>query len=224
LTLVLRVWAVAGTASRAVARSFLVMILRSCRRVRGMPELPYLTVARAGEHETEVKRSRFVCALARVADEAEAQAFIAAVRKERWDARHHCTAFVVGDRPRRERSNDDGEPAGTAGAPTLEVLRRRGVTDTVAVVSRYFGGVLLGAGGLVRAYGGAVAAALDAVGLVERRPVALLGMEVDHQRAGRRENDLRAAGRAVREVAYEAAGVRIEVAVPEPETEAFAAW
>jgi uncharacterized YigZ family protein len=189
-----------------------------------MPELPYLTVARAGEHETEVKRSRFVCALARVADEAEAQAFIAAVRKERWDARHHCTAFVVGDRPRRERSNDDGEPAGTAGAPMLEVLRRRGVTDTVAVVSRYFGGVLLGAGGLVRAYGGAVAAALDAVGVVERRPVALLGVAVDHQRAGRLENDLRAAGREVRDVAYEAVGVRIEVAVPEPETVAFAAW
>jgi uncharacterized YigZ family protein len=185
---------------------------------------PYLTIARDGSHEIEVKRSRFICALARVGDESEAQGFIAAVRKERWDARHNCTAFIVGDQPRRERSNDDGEPAGTAGIPMLEVLRRRGVTDTVAVVTRYFGGVLLGAGGLVRAYGGAVAAALDGVGLVERRPVALLAVSVDHQRAGRLENDLRAAGHAVREVSYQATGVTIELGVPEPEQAAFTAW
>jgi len=185
---------------------------------------PRLSVARGGTHEIEVKRSRFICALARVADEEEAQAFIAAVRKERWDARHNCTAFVVGDDPRRERSNDDGEPAGTAGAPMLDVLRRRGLTDTVAVVTRYFGGVLLGAGGLVRAYSGAVAEALDAVGVVERRPVALLAIEAGHARAGRLENELRAAGREVRDVGYTAEGARIEVGVPEPELAAFGVW
>lgn len=106
----------------------------------------------------------------------------------------------------------------------LEVLRRRGVTDTVAVVTRYFGGVLLGAGGLVRAYGGAVSAALDEVGLVERRRVALLVVAADHTRAGRLENDLRAAGHAVRELHYEAAGVRIEVGVPEAELASFDTW
>ncbi|MFJ6215301.1 YigZ family protein [Streptomyces sp. NPDC092296] len=184
----------------------------------------YLTVKRPGRHEIEIKKSRFICSLARVADEEEAQAFIAAVRKERWDARHNCTAFVVGEEQRRERSSDDGEPAGTAGVPMLEVLRRRGVTDTVAVVTRYFGGVLLGAGGLVRAYGAAVSGALDEVGTVERRPVALLAVTVDHARAGRLENDLRAAGHAVREVAYGATGVRVEVGVPEPDTAAFHAW
>ncbi len=183
-----------------------------------------LTVAGPGRHETEVKRSRFICSLARVADEAAAQEFIARVRKEFWDARHNCTAFVVGEAPPRERSNDDGEPAGTAGAPMLEVLRRRGLTDTVAVVTRYFGGVLLGAGGLVRAYGGAVSEALDAVGVVERRPVALLAVEVDHTRAGRLENELRAVGREVRDVSYGASGARFEVGVPEPETAAFEAW
>ncbi|MFE9428895.1 YigZ family protein [Kitasatospora sp. NPDC006697] len=185
---------------------------------------PYLTIRADGSHEIEVKRSRFICHLARVGDEQAAQEFIAGVRKRYWDARHNCTAFVVGAEHRRERSSDDGEPAGTAGVPMLEVLRRRGITDTVTVVTRYFGGVLLGAGGLVRAYGGAVSAALDEVGLVERRPVALLRVAVDHARAGRLENDLRAAGYAVRESRYEAGGVLIELGVPEPEVPAFHSW
>ncbi|MFF4651409.1 YigZ family protein [Streptomyces sp. NPDC001380] len=184
----------------------------------------HLTVKGPARHGIEIKKSRFVCSLARVADEEEAQAFIAAVRKEFWDARHNCTAFVVGDEQRRERSSDDGEPAGTAGVPMLEVLRRRGLTDTAAVVSRWFGGVLLGAGGLVRAYGSAVSETLDLAGVVELRPVALLAVTADHVRAGRLENDLRAAGHAVRDVSYGAAGVRIEVGVPESGTAAFHAW
>ncbi|MFE7564686.1 YigZ family protein [Kitasatospora sp. NPDC057500] len=185
---------------------------------------PYLTIRSAGTHELEIKKSRFICHLARVADEEEAQAFIAGIRKQYWDARHNCTAFVVGDEQRRERSSDDGEPGGTAGVPMLEVLRRRGVTDTVAVVTRYFGGIKLGAGGLVRAYGSAVSEALDEVGLLERRPVALLAVTADHTRAGRVENDLRAAGFTVSDLAYEATGVRIEVGVPEPEVAAFRTW
>ncbi|MDH6123017.1 putative YigZ family protein [Kitasatospora sp. GAS204A] len=185
---------------------------------------PYLTIRADGSHEIEVKRSRFICHLARAGDEEAAQEFIARTRKRYWDARHNCTAFVVGSEQRRERSNDDGEPGGTAGVPMLEVLRRRGVTDTVAVVTRYFGGVLLGAGGLVRAYGGAVSAALDEVGLVERRRVALLVVAADHTRAGRLENELRAAGYAVRDLHYEAAGVRIEVGVPEAELTGFHDW
>ncbi|GAA2155358.1 YigZ family protein [Kitasatospora kazusensis] len=185
---------------------------------------PYLTIRGSGSHETEVKKSRFICHLARVADEDEAQAFVAGIRRQYWDARHNCTAFVVGGEHPRERSSDDGEPGGTAGVPMLEVLRRRGLTDTVAVVTRYFGGIKLGAGGLVRAYGGAVSEAVDAVGLLERRPVALLAVAADHTRAGRLENDLRAAGYAVRGLAYEPAGVRIEVGVPEPEVTAFHTW
>ncbi len=184
----------------------------------------YLTIRRDGSHETEVKKSRFICHLARVADEDEAQAFIAGIRKQYWDARHNCTAFVVGDEHRRERSSDDGEPGGTAGVPMLEVLRRRGLTDTVAVVTRYFGGIKLGAGGLVRAYGSAVSEAVDEIGLLERRPVALLAVTVGHTRAGRLENDLRAAGYAVNDLGYEAAGVRIEVGVPEAEVPAFHTW
>jgi uncharacterized YigZ family protein len=184
----------------------------------------YLTIRSAGSHELEIKKSRFICHLARVADEDEAQAFIASVRKQYWDARHNCTAFVVGDEQRRERSSDDGEPGGTAGVPMLEVLRRRGVTDTVAVVTRYFGGIKLGAGGLVRAYGSAVSETLDAVGLLERRPVALLAVSTGHTQAGRLENDLRSAGYVVRGLDYEAEGVRIEVGVPEPEVSEFHVW
>ncbi|GAA2752417.1 YigZ family protein [Kitasatospora cinereorecta] len=184
----------------------------------------YLTIRRPLSHEIEIKKSRFICHLARVSDEEEAQAFIASVRKQYWDARHNCTAFVVGDDHRRERSSDDGEPGGTAGVPMLEVLRRRRVTDTVAVVTRYFGGIKLGAGGLVRAYGGAVSEALDEAGLLERRPVALLAVSTDHTRAGRLENDLRAAGYAVNGMAYEPDGVRIEVGVPEPEVTGFHTW
>ncbi|MBC3839866.1 YigZ family protein [Streptacidiphilus sp. 4-A2] len=183
-----------------------------------------MTVKGPVEHEIEVKKSRFLCSIARVEDEGEAQAFIASVRKRYWDARHNCTAYVIGDHPRRERSNDDAEPAGTAGAPMLEVLRRRGLTDTVAVVTRYFGGVLLGAGGLVRAYGGAVSAALDQAVVVERQLVAVFEVGTDHARAGRLENDLRAAGHVVRDVRYTASGVCFDIGVPEAGVGAFEAW
>ena len=185
---------------------------------------PYLTVRGPVEHETEVKKSRFLCSVARVEDERQAQDFIASVRKRYWDARHNCSAYIVGEQPRRERSNDDAEPAGTAGAPMLEVLRRRGLTDTVAVVTRYFGGVLLGAGGLVRAYGGAVSATLDRAVVVERQLLAVFAVTTDHVRAGRLENDLRAAGHVVRDVAYTGSGVRFDVAVPEAGVVAFEAW
>lgn len=185
---------------------------------------PYLTVRGSGVHELEIKKSRFICHLARVSDEEQAQAFIAGIRKQYWDARHNCTAFVVGGDQPRERSSDDGEPGGTAGVPMLEVLRRRGLTDTVAVVTRYFGGIKLGAGGLVRAYGSAVSEAVDAVGLLERRPVAVFAVAVDHTRAGRLENELRAAGYAVRDLAYGATGVRIEVGVPVADVTAFHTW
>ena len=105
----------------------------------------YLAVALEGVHEIEIKRSRFVCAVAPVTSEDAAREAIAARRKAGPAARHHCHAFVLGPDGRTQRSSDDGEPAGTAGTPMLEVLRRRELTDTVAVVTRYFGGVLLGA-------------------------------------------------------------------------------
>ena len=113
----------------------------------------YLVPAGPGTAEVVVKRSRFLCSVARVASEAEARAVVDRARKKHWDAGHHCSAFVIGPASELQRSSDDGEPSGTAGAPMLEVLRGREVSDVVAVVTRWFGGVLLGAGGLVRAYG-----------------------------------------------------------------------
>ncbi len=151
----------------------------------------YLTIARDGEAEIEVKRSRFLCTLVRVEDEAAARAVVDRLRRLHWDARHHCSAFVLGPEGAVERSSDDGEPAGTAGAPMLEVLRGRRVSDVVAVVTRWFGGTLLGAGGLVRAYGDAVRAGLDATGTLRRDLVREFTVEVDHADAGRVESELR---------------------------------
>ncbi|MGN6485681.1 MAG: IMPACT family protein, partial [Thermomicrobiales bacterium] len=108
----------------------------------------YRTIAHDGEHEIEIKRSRFIGSLARVTSEEEARAFIAARRKTHWEANHNCSAWIIGERGQLQRSNDDGEPSGTAGVPMLSVLQRNGLTDVVAVVTRYFGGTLLGAGGL----------------------------------------------------------------------------
>ncbi|RGE21905.1 YigZ family protein [Leucobacter sp. wl10] len=120
----------------------------------------YETVAGTVDAEVEISRSRFLARLERVADEAEAREAIARARAEHPRARHHCSAFVLGPDGRVQRSNDDGEPSGTAGAPMLDALVSAGLSDVVAVVTRYFGGVLLGAGGLTRAYRAAVAEAV----------------------------------------------------------------
>jgi len=174
----------------------------------------YLTVARGAEAEIEVKRSRFLGTVARVASEDQARAVVDEARRSHWDARHHCSAFVLGPEPAVQRSNDDGEPSGTAGAPMLEVLRGRGLSDVVAVVTRWFGGVLLGAGGLVRAYSDAVRAALDEAGVVERRLLSLVDVSVSHADVGRLENDLRARGVIVRGVDYSRLAT-LHLAVPE---------
>ncbi|MER7801480.1 YigZ family protein [Streptomyces parvulus] len=183
----------------------------------------YRTVARAGVHETEINRSRFLCALAPAATEEEAQAFVAGVRKEHADASHNCWAYVIGADAAVQKASDDGEPGGTAGVPMLQMLLRRDMRYVVAVVTRYYGGVKLGAGGLIRAYGGAVGEALDDLGTLTRRRYRLAAVTVDHQRAGRLQNDLRAAGRAVRDVRY-AEAVTIEVGLPEADVEGFRSW
>ncbi|GMA34467.1 IMPACT family protein [Demequina litorisediminis] len=143
------------------------------------------TIASAVEHRLEIKRSVFLTRLTPVASLEAADAVVAAIRKADWDARHHCVALIIGPHGERQRSSDDGEPAGTAGVPMLEVLRHRDVTDVVAVVSRWFGGVKARRGGLVRAYGSAVSGALDAASWVDRVPLTSLTLEVPHADAGR---------------------------------------
>ncbi|MBV7673563.1 YigZ family protein [Streptomyces halstedii] len=183
----------------------------------------YRTVARAGVHETEINRSRFLCALAPAATEEEAQAFVARVRAEHPGATHHCYAYVIGADASVQKASDDGEPGGTAGVPMLQMLLRREVRYAVAVVTRYYGGVKLGAGGLIRAYGGAVGEALDSLGTLTRRRYRLATVTVDHQRAGKLENDLRSTGRIVRDVRY-AEAVTIEIGLPDADVEGFRAW
>lgn len=111
---------------------------------------------KGGEGEIVEKKSRFIATLRPIASEEEAAQFLTEIRKKYWDARHHCSAFVLGERGDLTRCSDDGEPSGTAGRPMLDVLTGEGLTGCMAVVTRYFGGTLLGTGGLVRAYGGAV--------------------------------------------------------------------
>jgi uncharacterized YigZ family protein len=187
-----------------------------------MPPYPR-TIATPGSHELVVKKSRFLCTLSRAASEDEARAAIEAIRRRHWDANHNCSAYRVGPGGRFQRSSDDGEPAGTAGVPMLAVLGRRDLTDTVAVVTRWFGGVLLGAGGLIRAYGQAVSAAIDAVGIVERRPVLLVAVAAEHAAAGRLEHALRTAGYQLGPVAH-AARVTFEVHLAEADLPAFETW
>ncbi|MFJ2419519.1 YigZ family protein [Streptomyces brevispora] len=183
----------------------------------------YRTVARAGVHETEINRSRFICALAPAATEQEAQEFVARVRREHPAASHNCFAYVIGADASVQKASDDGEPGGTAGVPMLQMLTRREMRYVVAVVTRYYGGVKLGAGGLIRAYGGAVGEALDMVGTLTRQRFRLATVTVDHQRAGRLENELRATGRTVREVRY-AEAVTIEIGLPDADVGEFRRW
>lgn len=123
---------------------------------------PYKIIAYGGTGEIEEKKSRFIAHVAAVATEEEALAFIEARKKQFWDARHNCYAYVLGEKAQTVRFSDDGEPAGTAGRPILEALLNSGIRDLVVVVTRYFGGVLLGTGGLVRAYTKAAQAGLAA--------------------------------------------------------------
>jgi uncharacterized YigZ family protein len=182
------------------------------------------TVRAAGTHELLIQRSRFICALGPARTPEEAAAFIDAVRKEHWSATHNCAAYRVGPHGEHQRSTDDGEPAGTAGVPMLQVLVTREVTDTVAVVTRYFGGIKLGAGGLVRAYGRSVADALDAVGTLALVPHTAVTVTVGLGAAGRLEHDLRSAGYDVTDTDYIRGDAIFEILVPTGDLGAFADW
>ncbi len=181
------------------------------------------TIKGPGVRELSIRKSRFICALGRVTTEREALEFIAGRRRAFRDASHNCTAYVLGEHADITRNSDDGEPSGTAGLPMLEVLTRRELTGTVAVVTRYFGGVKLGAGGLIRAYGQAVAEAIDEVGVVERRPVVTVTVTSDHARAGRLHRDLHTSGYAVSAARY-GGDAEVDVVVPETGLDAFDAW
>lgn len=182
----------------------------------------YQTVRGPVTARIEEKRSVFECRLRRVGDEDAARAVVEEARSAHWDARHHCSAWVLGADGALTRSNDDGEPSGTAGTPMLEALTHSGLRDVVAVVTRWFGGTLLGTGGLVRAYGDAVRAAVAEATPLTRELRAVATLEVGHADAGRIEHDLRAADVVVRDVAYGTNAI-LTLAVPVARHEALTA-
>lgn len=144
----------------------------------------YLTVDREASTEFEVKRSRFICYAKPTVTEEEAAAFIEEIRTKHWDAKHNVPVYIL-DRGRVQRYSDDGEPQGTAGVPALDVLKKEGVTDCTVVITRYFGGILLGTGGLVRAYSHGASLALQAAEIVRMVPYTVLSFSCDYSFYGR---------------------------------------
>ncbi|MCM3279781.1 YigZ family protein [Exiguobacterium sp. MER 193] len=181
------------------------------------------TIKQSGTYEVIIQKSKFIAHFKRVETEEEAQAFIQATKKEHWNANHNCSAYIIGERNEHQKANDDGEPSGTAGMPMLEVLRKRHLKDTVVVVTRYFGGIKLGGGGLIRAYGGTVSEGLDAIGIVERLPMKQLTLTVDYTWIGKVENELRQSSYLLDDIIY-ADLVTFHVSVPVEETEEALAW
>lgn len=173
----------------------------------------------ASEIDLEIKRSHFLGLAARTTSEAQAREFIASRRALYPDARHHCSAFIIanpGATP-TERSNDDGEPSGTAGKPMLEVLRGSQIFDVTVVVTRYFGGTLLGTGGLVRAYSQATAQALEQLSLCRRSQQYLWQLRAPVAEAGRIEAELRAGGANIVQTRWESqATIELASAVANP--------
>lgn len=175
--------------------------------------MAYLTLAGEVHAELEVKKSRFLATVRRVGDEAAALALVAEHRRLHHGAGHSCSAFVIGPGQQLVRASDDGEPSGTAGLPMLNVLTGAGLSDVAAVVTRYFGGTLLGAGGLARAYSGAVSLALEGALVVRRRQLGLFRVMVDPGQVGQLESAVRGRGISVVDVAYSADEVVLTVAV-----------
>ncbi|MGM9986031.1 MAG: YigZ family protein [Bacillaceae bacterium] len=183
----------------------------------------YLTVKEYGEHEIVIERSRFICYVNRATTEEEAQTFIQEIKKKHWDATHNCSAYLIGEHDHIQKANDDGEPSGTAGVPMLEVLKKRQLKDTVVVVTRYFGGIKLGAGGLVRAYGKSVSEGLNHTGIVERKLMKKISIALDYTWLGKIENELRSSSYSLDEIHY-LDNVIFDVYVLMKEVDTFKEW
>ncbi|MBO5285939.1 MAG: YigZ family protein [Clostridia bacterium] len=142
----------------------------------------FLTVLGESEHLTVIEKSRFICYLKHIESEEDAKAFIDSIKKKHFDATHNCSAFIADSDGQMQRFSDDGEPQGTAGMPMLEALKNKGIYEVVAVVTRYFGGIKLGAGGLVRAYNGCVISAINNAKVVEKCFCKTVLVKADYDR------------------------------------------
>lgn len=157
---------------------------------------------KGGIGEIEEKRSRFIATIEPVSSEEEAADFIAAIRKKYWDARHNCSAFIIGDNGQKSRCSDDGEPSGTAGRPMLDVLEREHITNVCVVVTRYFGGTLLGTGGLVRAYSAAVRAGLDNCEMITKQKGFCIGFSCEYNDIAPMQSALMREGHYLENIEY----------------------
>lgn len=145
-----------------------------------MTDKTLLTIKQNGIHELDIKKSNFICNLRRIKDEDDAKRQLAEITKEHAKATHNCYAYVLGENNEIQRESDNGEPSGTAGVPILEVLKKTEVKNVLAVVTRYFGGIKLGAGGLIRAYSNSASTAIESVGIVQLLDKKVISLTVEY--------------------------------------------
>lgn len=183
----------------------------------------YITVGSSASAEILINKSRFIGHAARAETEAEAIAFIESIKSEHRQATHNCSAYIIGEHDSIQKANDDGEPSGTAGVPMLEVLKKQGLKDTVLVVTRYYGGIKLGGGGLIRAYGKSASEAIAASGVVERRLYHLMKVSIDYTWLGKIENEIRQSDYPLAGIDYSEA-VALAIHVPVEKEQQFIDW
>lgn len=183
----------------------------------------YFTVKGFGESELIISKSRFLTYVERAETEQQALLFIDKIKKLHPNATHNCSCYCIGEHDQIQKANDDGEPSGTAGVPMLEVLKKQGLKDTVVVVTRYFGGIKLGGGGLIRAYGKATTEGIAAAQVVERKLHYTIKISVDYVWLGKLENEIRGSQYTLRDIQY-AENVEIFVYVLKEEEQTFCDW
>lgn len=183
----------------------------------------YTTVGVSASAEILIQKSRFIGHAMRAETEQQAIEFIDSIKLIHRTATHNCSAYLIGEHDSIQKANDDGEPSGTAGFPMLEVLKKQGLKDTVLVVTRYYGGIKLGSGGLIRAYGKASSAALLAAGTVERKLHHLMKTSIDYTWLGKLENEIRQSSFPLDHLDY-TEGVDLYIHVPVEKKEEFIQW
>ena len=183
----------------------------------------YKTVKGFGESELIIQKSRFITYVNRAETEQEAQSFIDNIKNQHKSANHNCSAYMIGEHDNIQKANDDGEPSGTAGFPMLEVLKKQGLKDTVVVVTRYFGGIKLGGGGLIRAYGKATTEGISAAQVVERKLHYIMKVSIDYTWLGKVENEIRSSEYPLDRIEY-ADLVELYIFVKVDKEEIFNGW
>ena len=183
----------------------------------------YKTIGELKSCEIIIQKSRFIGYAARVETEKEALDFIDSIKAKHRGANHNCSAYMIGEHNIIQKANDDGEPSGTAGVPILEVIKKQGLKDTAIVVTRYFGGIKLGGGGLIRAYGKTASEAIRASGVVELRLHNRMNVSINYTWLGKIENEIRQSEYPLADIVY-AEGVVLHIDVPVENENDFISW